>query len=151
VATFPDRHQLTAALLRFVFFLGGRVNDTQWHFEQEMKGCHPEDVRVLFLWMEPRGPLMIKEIAQEIKGVSLSTLTRTLDRLERAGYVARVPNPRDRRSFQVSPTEQGRQVIETFMEHWRTVGTAILEILTPAEQLILVELMGKLQSNWPST
>ena len=52
-ASFPDRQLMTATLLRFVFFLGGMVNERQWHFEQEMEGCHPEDVRVLFLWMEP--------------------------------------------------------------------------------------------------
>ncbi len=48
-ASFPDRQQMTVTLLKFVFFLGGMVNEQQWHFEQQMEGCHPEDVRVLFL------------------------------------------------------------------------------------------------------
>src|SRR6266700_859218 len=116
--SFPDRQQMTATLLRFVFFLGGMVNEPQWHFEQEMEGCHPEDVRVLFLWMEPRGPLMVKEIAQELKDVSLSTLTRMLDRLELQGYVRRMLNPQDRRSFRVMPTERGQQGVERFLQHW---------------------------------
>ncbi|HLZ56696.1 MAG TPA: MarR family transcriptional regulator [Ktedonosporobacter sp.] len=150
LSAFPDRQQMTAALLKFVFFLGGMVNEKQWHFEQEMQGCHPEDVRVLFLWMEPRGPLMVKEIAQELKGVSLSTLTRMLDRLEQNGYIKRMLNPEDRRSFRVVPTERGQQAVESFLQQWREVIQEILESLTPTEQLVLLELLNKLQKNWPA-
>jgi len=149
-SSFPDRQQMTTALLRFVFFLGGMVNEQQWHFEQQMEGCHPEDVRVLFLWMEPRGPLMVKDIALELNGVSLSTLTRILDRLEQQGYIRRMLNPQDRRSFQVIPTEQGQQTIESFLQEWRTVAQNVLGALTPIEQLVLIELLNKVQQHWPS-
>jgi DNA-binding MarR family transcriptional regulator len=148
-ASFPDRKLMTATLLKFVFFLGGMVNEQQWHFEQQMEGCHPEDVRVLFLWMEPRGPLMVKDIARELKGVSLSTLTRILDRLEQHGYVRRMPNPQDRRSFYVVPTQRGQQAVETFLQHWRTVVQGVLGALTPTEQLVLIELLNKVQQHWP--
>jgi DNA-binding MarR family transcriptional regulator len=147
---FPDHQHMTATLLRFVFFLGGLVNEKQWHFEREMEGLHPEDVRVLFLWMEPRRPLMVKEIARELNGVSLPTLTRILDRLEQQGYIRRMLNPEDRRSFRVAPTEQGQQAVEGFLQQWREVMQGVLEILTPTEQLVLVELLNKLQTNWPS-
>ncbi len=149
--TFPDRPQMTTALLRFIFFLSDRIEKRQWHFEQQMKGCHPEDVRVLFLWMEPRGPLMVKEIAQELNDVNLSTLTRILDRLEHHGYIKRMPNPQDRRSFQVVPTEQGQQTIETFMQEWRSVAQGVLDALTTTEQLVLIDLLTKVQHNWPSS
>ncbi len=149
-ASFPDRELMTATLLKFVFFLGGMVNEQQWHFEQQMEGCHPEDVHVLFLWMEPRGPLMVKEIASALRGVSLSTLTRILDRLEHHGYVRRTPNPQDRRSFYIVPTEQGQHVVETFLQHWRTVVQGVLSALTPTEQLVLIELLNKVQQHWPS-
>ena len=149
-SSFPDRQQMTTALLSFVFFLGGMVNEQQWHFEQQMEGCHPEDVRVLFLWMEPRGPLMVKEIARELKGVSLSTLTRMLDRLEQHGYIRRMLNQEDRRSFRVVPTEQGQQTIETFMREWRSVAQGVLDVLTTTEQLVLIDLLTKVQHNWPS-
>jgi len=147
---FPDRQQMTTALLKFVFFLSDMVNEQQWNFEQQMKGCHPEDVRVLFLWIEPRGPLMVKEIAHELNGVSLSTLTRILDRLEQQGYIRRMLNPQDRRSFRVMPTERGQQTIDTFMQEWRTVAQNVLGVLTPTEQLILIELLNKVQQHWPS-
>lgn len=148
--SFPDQQQMTTDLLKFVFFLGGIVNERQWHFEQELEGCHPEDVRILFLWMEPRGPLMVKEIAQELKGVSLSTLTRMLDRLEQQGYITRMLNPQDRRSFQVRPTERGQQAVEKFLQQWRTVVQDVLGMLTPTEQLILIDLLNKVQQHWPA-
>jgi DNA-binding MarR family transcriptional regulator len=149
-SSFPDRQQMTTALLQFVFFLSDMVNEQQWNFEQQMKGCHPEDVRVLFLWMEPRGPLMVKDIALELNGVSLSTLTRILDRLEQQGYIRRMLNPQDRRSFQVIPTEQGQQTIESFLQEWRTMAQNVLGALTPIEQLVLIELLNKVQQHWPS-
>ena len=149
-SSFPDHQQMTTALLRFVFFLSDMVNQQQWNFEQQMKGCHPEDVRVLFLWMEPRGPLMVKDIAHELNDVSMSTLTRILDRLEQHGYIRRMLNPQDRRSFQVTPTEQGQQTIETFMQEWRTVAQNVLGALTLTEQLVFIELLTKVQQHWPS-
>src|SRR2546426_5760224 len=149
-SSFPDHQQMTTALLRFVFFLSDMVNQQQWNFEQQMKGCHPEDVRVLFLWMEPRGPLMVKDIAHELNDVSMSTLTRILDRLEQHGYIRRMFNPQDRRSFQVTPTEQGQQTIETFMQEWRTVAQNVLGALTLTEQLVFIELLTKVQQHWPS-
>ena len=146
----PDPSQMTTALLRFIFFLSDRIEQQQWNFEQQMKGCHPEDVRVLFLWMEPRGPLMVKEIAQELNDVSLSTLTRILDRLEQYGYIRRMLNQEDRRSFRVIPTEQGQQTIETFMQEWRSVAQGVLGALTTTEQLVLIDLLAKIQHHWPS-
>ena len=41
-----------------------------------------------------------------------STLTGVLDRLERRGLVARRPNPADRRSTLIEPTEAGRSAVE---------------------------------------
>ncbi len=147
---FPDRPEMTTALLQFIFFLSDRIEQQQWNFEQQMKGCHPEDVRVLFLWMERRDPLMVKEIAETLGDVNLSTLTRILDRLEQHGYIRRMLNQKDRRSFRVLPTEQGQRTIETFMQEWRSVAQGILDALTTTEQLVLIDLLTKVQRNWPS-
>lgn len=147
---FPDRSQMTTALLRFIFFLSDRIEQQHGNFEHHIQGCHPEDVRVLFLWMEPRGPLMIKQIAQELHDVNVSTLTRILDRLEQHGYIRRMPNQEDRRSFRVIPTELGQQTIEMFMQEWRKVAQGVLDALTTTEQLVLIDLLTRVQQHWPS-
>ena len=148
--SFPDRPEMTTALLHFIFFLSDRIEQQQWNFEQQMKGCHPEDVRVLFLWMEPRGPLMVKEIAAALGDVNLSTLTRILDRLEQHGYIRRMLNQEDRRSFRVIPTERGQQTIEAFLQEWQSVAQGVLDTLTTTEQLVFIDLLAKVQRNWPS-
>jgi DNA-binding MarR family transcriptional regulator len=47
------------------------------------------------------------------KGISYDpgAMTRMLDRLERRGLVRRVPNPDDRRAFQLELTEEGNAVV----------------------------------------
>jgi DNA-binding MarR family transcriptional regulator len=61
---------------------------------------------VLFLLQEKDGR-MLSEIGQVI-GVDNSAVTGLADRLEKAGYVTRVPNPEDRRAWHLHLTPQGR-------------------------------------------
>ncbi|MEU9336890.1 MarR family transcriptional regulator [Streptomyces sp. NPDC048290] len=44
-------------------------------------------------------------------GVEASHVTRTVQQLERAGYVSRVPDPDDRRAQRIELTEAGREAI----------------------------------------
>lgn len=61
---------------------------------------------VLFLLQEKDGR-MLSEIGQVI-GVDNSAVTGLADRLEKAGYVTREPNPADRRAWHLHITPQGR-------------------------------------------
>ncbi|MFE2043708.1 MarR family winged helix-turn-helix transcriptional regulator [Streptomyces sp. NPDC059477] len=45
-------------------------------------------------------------------GVEASHVTRTVQQLERAGYVVRVPDPDDRRAQRIEVTEAGREAID---------------------------------------
>ena len=58
------------------------------------------------------------------KGISYDpgAMTRMLDRLERRGLVRRVPNPDDRRAFQLELTEEGTAVVPKL----RTAGMKAL-------------------------
>jgi MarR family transcriptional regulator, organic hydroperoxide resistance regulator len=51
-------------------------------------------------------PLTVAQL-QAATGQRASTLTGTLDRLERQGLVERIANPRDRRSFLITITNRG--------------------------------------------
>ena len=61
---------------------------------------------VLFLLQEKDGR-MLSEIGQ-VLGVDNSAVTGLADRLEKAGYVTRNPNPGDRRVWHLHITPQGR-------------------------------------------
>ncbi len=134
------------AVLDFMLFLNDTLSRTSQHFEEETL-CSPEEANVISL-LSRRGPLMVKEIAQAMPGMDSSKLTRVLDSLEKQGYATRTLNRGDRRSFLVTPTEQGMQLLETFTQHLKELAQGMLITLTPTERLVLVELFIKIQTNW---
>lgn len=134
------------AVLDFMLFLNDRLSRTSQLFENETL-CSPEEANVIFL-LSRRGPLMVKEIAQDMPGMDASKLTRILDSLEKQGYATRTLNREDRRSFLVTPTEQGIQLLETFLGQLKQLTQDMLATLTSTERFILVELFTKIQNNW---
>lgn len=63
--------------------------------------------RILFVLWEKDG-IPIKELSNKTQ-LSKSTLTSMLDRLERAGHIAREPSGEDRRIVLVTLTEENRR------------------------------------------
>jgi DNA-binding MarR family transcriptional regulator len=133
------------AVLDFMLFLNDTLSRTSHHFEQETL-CSPEEANIISL-LSKRGPLMVKEIAQAMPGIDPSKLTRILDSLEKQGYATRTLNREDRRSFLVTPTEQGIQLLAGFTAHLQELAQGILSPLTSTERLILVELFTKIQTH----
>ncbi len=141
--------QQVHAVFDFMMFLAETLGHTTQHFEDETL-CSPEETSVLRA-ISLRGPLMVKEIAQAMPGMSLSKLTRVLDSLEKQGYVTRTLNREDRRSFLVAPTEQGKLLVRRFIHDLERVAQGMLTALTPTERLVLVELFAKIRANWRDT
>ena len=134
------------AVLDFMLFLNDTLSRTSQHFEDETL-CSPEEANIISL-LSRRGPLMVKEIAQAMPGMDPSKLTRVLDSLEKQGYAMRTLNQTNRRSFLVTPTERGMQLLETFTAQLQGLAQGMLTILTPTERLVLVELFTKIQTTW---
>ncbi|MGW3954737.1 MarR family winged helix-turn-helix transcriptional regulator [Streptomyces sp. NPDC004752] len=55
-------------------------------------------------------PLRPGELAQRL-GVEASHVTRTVQQLEKSGYVSRVPDPDDRRAQRIELTDAGREAV----------------------------------------
>jgi DNA-binding MarR family transcriptional regulator len=66
---------------------------------------------LVLLTFSQAGELPLSKIGERLM-VHPTSVTNTVDRLERAGQVARRPNPLDGRGVLASITEQGRQVVE---------------------------------------
>lgn len=66
-------------------------------FAAKRLGLHITDLSLIGLLIERLEGASPKEIMQHL-GISSGAATALIDRLERAGYVERVPNPIDRRS-----------------------------------------------------
>jgi DNA-binding MarR family transcriptional regulator len=89
------------------------------------------------------GPLTPSEISERML-VASATMTATLDTLESRGWVARTPNPADRRSVLVTITDEGRATADQFLPGIRKVELALASKLTGKERDQLLTLMGKL-------
>lgn len=76
--------------------------------------------------------------------ISSGGMTNRLDRLEKAGWIARKPNPEDRRGTLVALTEQGLELInQIFPLHVENEAKA-LTTLSKKEQQTLQGLLEKL-------
>jgi DNA-binding MarR family transcriptional regulator len=83
-----------------------------------------------------------KQLGQALD-VSPPNLAVTLDRMVERGWVERVRSTEDRRSQIVVLTDKGRQLQERAEKIGKTMENETLQILSPAERLLLLELLLK--------
>jgi DNA-binding MarR family transcriptional regulator len=76
--------------------------------------------------------------------VTSGAMTARLDRLEKAGLIARAPHPADRRVVLVRLTGKGRELIDEAVTAHVENERRILSGLTAKEQETLIELLEKL-------
>jgi len=76
--------------------------------------------------------------------VTSGAMTARLDRLEKAGLIARAPHPADRRGVLVRLTGKGRKLIDEAVTAHVENERRILSGLTAKEQETLIELLEKL-------
>ena len=97
------------------------------------------ELRVLTtLRVRPRDFRATPHELNAVAQITSAGMTRTVDRLERAGYVDRVPNPADRRSVLVGLTEAGQTFAESLVRELAVEHRALLGDLDPeacAEEL----------------
>ncbi len=74
-----------------------------------------------------------------------SGTTKRLDRLERAGLIARSPDPDDRRGTLITLTDAGRSLIDTVTGAHLENERQLLSALSPQEQIQLADLLRKLR------
>lgn len=81
-----------------------KTSEELW--KDKLQGISTVEVSILSI-IERKPDVILKEITQ-ILGVPASTLTNAVDRLENRGLLTRVISKRDRRSFGLALTEDGR-------------------------------------------
>jgi DNA-binding MarR family transcriptional regulator len=80
------------------------------------------------------------------RGLMLSSagVTSRVDRLERRGYVRRLPDPDDRRGVIVELTEEGRAAVDAAVREITISDRELLERLDPAQLAQLEDLLRTL-------
>jgi DNA-binding MarR family transcriptional regulator len=131
-------NELVDSLLDFIMVLSDTLRRVGHAYEAAVD-LNTQELLVL-LTLSTNGLMMVKDITERVPGVSPSTLTRILDRLEENGLVARTLNPLDRRSFRVKLTDRGVQTVSEYQAQLESLAVSMLEPLTPAERMMLSEL-----------
>jgi DNA-binding MarR family transcriptional regulator len=89
----------------------------------ELLGVNRTDARCLDI-LDQHGRMSAGELARE-SDLSTGAVTAVIDRLERAGYAHRVPDPSDRRRVLVELTEFARE------QMWELMGRPMREMTVP--------------------
>jgi DNA-binding MarR family transcriptional regulator len=95
------------------------------------------------LTLADEGPLRLGALADRIATTD-ATASRTVDVLERAGFVRRVPHPADGRGISVEPTAEGRREVARRRKRMAAMVGELLKGLPPDEQRRFVDLLADL-------
>lgn len=108
-------------------------------------GLQPGEFDVLATLRRSGEPYMLSPTKlYEAAMISSGGMTNRLDRLERAGFVERRPDPSDRRGKLIALTDAGKQVIDETIGRHVANEERLLAALTLKEQEQLNQLLRKL-------
>lgn len=129
--------------------MAARLVEQSW--EHVLREYELSSAGLVVLHLVASGPATQREIAQACR-VTDQTASRTIERLERLGYVSRQTDPRDERRKSVTSTPSGHRVYEELLERERKDPALIAAIGDdePALRRLLVELIRTQQDRGPS-
>ena len=90
--------------------------------------------------------ITIKELGKET-ALSKSTMTPMLDRLEKMGYIKRVPSKTDRREILIELTEKDKLMQETYIEVSQKMGKIFYKDFTTQEKDDFEKYLERILSN----
>jgi DNA-binding MarR family transcriptional regulator len=99
-------------------------------------GLNPTDLRCLELVIDEPG-ITAGRLAERAD-LTTGAVTGVLDRLERAGFVRRAPDPADRRSVTIAPVDAGAGAVRDALAPLaRTIGGALDHLSTGERRVVL--------------
>ncbi|QFZ22178.1 MarR family winged helix-turn-helix transcriptional regulator [Saccharothrix syringae] len=108
-------------------------------------GLHPgQEMVMMHLW--DCGPQRQADLCGVLDTDS-ATMTRTVQRLERAGFVRRTPDPHDGRATIVEPTVASQALRREVERTWRELEEATVEGLDERERAEVLRVLGVLECN----
>jgi MarR family transcriptional regulator for hemolysin len=110
-------------------------------------GLHPgQDVLIWVLAQEPDG-MTISQLASRL-GVEPPTATRSLSRLEPAGWYERSPVPGDRRQVRIVLTRRARRLVPRIEAVWAALATEAFGDLSPRRRTDVVRALEAAVDSW---
>ncbi|MEW2511183.1 MarR family transcriptional regulator [Streptomyces sp. NPDC046870] len=108
-------------------------------------GLHPaQELVMMQLW--ERGRMRQTDLARHV-GADAATMTRTIQRLEKAGFVRRVRSTSDKRSVLVEPTAASQALRRQVEDLWARLEDYAAGDLTPAERGETLTALERVETN----
>ena len=93
-----------------------------------------------------KGSMMQRELA-DICLIDTTTISRTLDKMERAGLIKRTSKPNCRRSWLIELTPDGRRKAENVIDIFKTTDDTFCKGLSNEELEYLINILDKIEVN----
>lgn len=108
-------------------------------FRQAFRGCDLPGVTLLFLRQLADEPgLTLSDLARRT-GMVKSHVSRTIDQLDREGYVEKRSDPTDQRVLRLHPTHRALELQHHLEDRVRGAWTGVMLELPPEEQQVVVQ------------
>jgi MarR family transcriptional regulator, organic hydroperoxide resistance regulator len=112
-------------------------------------GLHTgQELLMMHLW--ETGPQRQADLVT-VLGSDSATMTRTLQRLERAGFVRRIPSPTDRRVVIVEPTTASQALRREVEEIWQQLESITTRGFTDDQRAVTLRVLEQLERNLTGT
>lgn len=117
------------------------------HFNNYLKeyDISPEQWSLVFRVVERSG-LTQKELSDSTYK-DQANITRSIDRLEQKGFLKRIENPNDRRSFQLVPTQDAIALVERIIPLSQAFNAELTQGFSEEETKMLIALLNKVHHN----
>ncbi|MER7767056.1 MarR family winged helix-turn-helix transcriptional regulator [Kitasatospora sp. NPDC096140] len=108
-------------------------------------GLHPgQELVMMHLW--ELGPRRQTDLVRLLDS-DAATMTRTVQRLEQAGFVRRRPDPTDKRASLIEPTAASHALRREVEQSWSTLEDLVTSGLTPDERAEALHTLERLEHN----
>ncbi|MCP4719632.1 MAG: winged helix-turn-helix transcriptional regulator [Desulfobacteraceae bacterium] len=108
---------------------------------EKLKGLTFSDIHVISMaYEEP--DIILKDIREKLR-LPQTTLSSIVAKLEKKGFLQRIINPRDYRSFSLKITNKGKEMMDAHMKLDQQQNSHILACLEPGERQEFIRLFSK--------
>ncbi|GEM50189.1 MarR family winged helix-turn-helix transcriptional regulator [Deinococcus cellulosilyticus] len=108
-------------------------------------GLHPGQEFLLML-LDRLGETRLTTLSEHLE-VQPPTASKMVARLEKEGFLQRIPDPTDTRATLICLSDEGRALIPKIMEIWDELERMTVEGLSQAEILLLSRMLRQITQN----
>lgn len=103
--------------------------------------------RRILIVLSQTGTITQRELTQRL-GIQPGSASEVIAKLENAGLVERISSEADRRTANISLTEEGTRQAEEAVERRRQRHREMFSVLSDEEKLQLIDLLDKINADW---